>query len=161
MITDNGFDIAKNMNFEIVATGFDTVHPGATDGYMLNNGKIGIAVECGFLGESEENMPLAYDSILQFLQYFGIIDAVKMINKVKQKIINVDETQRVTSENFKLERAFDDFELILKGTLIASDRGNKYLATKERVILFAIPGKPIGAEAYVLGTWVKNITSKG
>ncbi len=53
-IADNGFDIVKNMNFGIVATGFDDVEPGAADGYMKNNNKIGICVECGYFGDSKD-----------------------------------------------------------------------------------------------------------
>lgn len=153
-ITDNGLDIVKNMNFEIIANGFDNIEPGATDGYMKKNNKIGICIECGYLGKSEENIDLAYDSIIQFLQYFEAIDKLKDKNTIKQKILYVDKIQKITNKNFKLTRSFADFETISKNTLIATDESKKYITDKESVILFGIPGKPVGAEAYILGTWV-------
>jgi succinylglutamate desuccinylase len=153
VITENGFDIVKNMNFEIIATGFDNLEPGATDGFMKNKGKIGICIECGYSGKSEENTDLAYNSILQFLQYFDAIDHIVSNNNLTQKGLHVDMVQKVTSKNFTLTKTFSDFETIKKDFIIAKDETKEYVADKERVILFGTPGKPIGAEAYILGTW--------
>lgn len=154
-ITDNGFDIVKNMNFEIIATGFDEIEPGATDGYMKNKGKVGICLECGYAGKSEENTDLAYNSIIQFLQYFNAINNLIPNANLTQKILHVDEIQKVTSKEFKLTKTFRDFETLKKGFIIAKDEKNEYVADKERVVLFGTPGKPIGAEAYILGCWKK------
>lgn len=155
VITDSGFDIVKNMNFEIITTGFDNLEPGATDGFMKNKGKIGICIECGYSGKSEENTDLAYNSIIQFLQHFNAIDFIIPSYNIKQKVLHVDKVQKVTSKKFTLTKTFRDFETIKKGFIIAKDEMNEYLADKERVILFGTPGKPIGAEAYILGTWVE------
>ena len=155
-ITDNSLDIVKNMNFEIVATGFDNIEPGATDGYMKKNNKIGICLECGYFGESEKNIDLAYNSIIQFLQYFEAIDNLRTKNILKQKIFHVDKVQKVTGKNFELARSFADFETIPKNSLLAMDGSKKYTTDRERVILFGTPGKPVGAEAYFLGTWTDN-----
>ncbi len=154
-ITDNGIKIVKNMNFKIIATGFDDVEPGATDGFMKNKNKIGICLECGYSGKSKENTDLAYNSILQFLQYFDVIENKISNNNISQKIVHVDEVQKVTSKKFKLTKTFADFETIKKGFVIAKDEAEQYIANKERVILFGTPGKPVGAEAYILGTWIK------
>ena len=154
-ITDNGLDIVKSMNFKFIATGFDNLEPGATDGFMKNHHKIGICLECGYSGKSEENTELAYNSILQFLQYFNAIESKIPSYNINQKILHVDKVQKVTSENFKLTKTFVDFETIEKGFLIAKDETKQYITNKERVILFGTPGKPVGAEAYILGTWIK------
>ena len=153
IITDSDFDAVKNMNFEIIVTGFDNIEPGGSDGYMKNSNKVGICIECGYLGESAKNIDLAYDSIIQFLQYYQAIDKIKEASKLMKKILHVDEMQKVTGEEFKLARSFFDFETIPKGTLIAADKSKKYISKKERVILFATPGKLVGAEAYFLGSW--------
>lgn len=154
-ITDNGLDVVKNMDFKIVATGFDNIEPGATDAYMKNRNKIGICLECGYSGKSDENTDLAYNSIIQFLEYFDIIDKILPKSNIKQKVLHVDKVQKVTSENFKLTKRFADFQTIEKGLVIAKDESREYIADKERVILFGTPGKPVGAEAYILGTWIK------
>lgn len=152
-ITDNGLDIVKNMKFEIIATGFDNIEPGATDGFMKNKGKIGICIECGYSGKSEENTDLAYNSILQFLQFFDAIGHTVSNNNITQKLLHVDVVQKVTSKNFTLTKTFSNFETIEKGFIIAKDETKEYVSDKERVVLFGTPGKPIGAEAYILGTW--------
>ncbi|MDZ7796022.1 MAG: succinylglutamate desuccinylase/aspartoacylase family protein [Candidatus Marinimicrobia bacterium] len=155
VITENGFDVVKNMNFEIIATGFDNLEPGATDEFMKNKGKIGICIECGYSGKSEENTDIAYNSILQFLQYFDAIDHIISNDYPDQKVLHVDTVQKVTSKEFTLTKTFRDFETIEKGFIIAKDETKVYVADKERVILFGTPGRPIGAEAYILGTWKK------
>jgi len=155
VITDSGLDIVKNMNFKIIATGFDNIEPGATDGYMKNKGKIGICLECGYAGKSEENVDIAYNSVLQFLQYFNAIENKISNYNINQKILHVDKVQKVTSKKFKLTKTFADFETIKKGSIIAKDEVKSYITNKERVILFGTPNKPIGAEAYILGTWIK------
>lgn len=159
-ITDNGLDIVKNMNFKIIATGFDDVEPGATDGYMKRKKKVGICLECGYSGKSKRHTELAYNSIIQFLQYFDAIEKILPESKVKQKVLIVDKAQKVTSNKFKLTKTFADFQTIKKGSIIARDEFKKYIAEKEGVILFGTPGKPIGAEAYILGTWAKQKSKK-
>jgi len=143
------------MNFEIIATGFDNLEPGATDGFMKNKGKIGVCIECGYSGKSEENIDIAYNSIIQFLQHFNAIDHIIPSYNIKQKVLHVDKVQKVTSKEFSLIKTFKDFEIIKKGFVIAKDEMNEYSADKDRVILFGTPGKPIGAEAYILGTWIE------
>ena len=150
----NGFDIVKNMNFRIIATGFDSIEPGATDGYMQKNNKIGICLECGFSGESEKNTDLAYDSIVQFLQYFGSIENISEKNNIKQKVLLVNDVQKVTDSSFRLTKSFADFEELKKGDKIAWDSSREYIIDRDRVILFGSPGKPVGAEAYILGEWI-------
>lgn len=155
IITDNGLDFVKNLNLEIIVTGFDKVEPGATDGYMFNNNKMGVCLECGYAEEGKKNLNVAYDSIIQFLQYYDVIDKLHDINHVKQRILNVDEVQFVTDKSFDLIRNFDDFETIPAGTLIAKDNFKEYKTDKERVILFGLKGSTIGTEAYILGNWIK------
>jgi len=98
---------------------------------------------------------LAYNSIIQFLQYFDCIHNKIPALKIDQKILHVDETQKVTNTNFSLINAYDDFTEIKKGTIIAKDENNKYSCDRDRIILFASKGKPVGSEAYILGNWVK------
>ena len=153
-ITDNGAEVVSNMDFTIVATGFNKIEPGGTDGYMKRKNTIGICLECGYSGESEKNTDLAYNSILQFLQYYNCIESIIPMGRVAQKALHVDDVQKVTSEEFELTETFADCQTIEAGTVIADDESRKYVADKERVILFGSQGKPIGAEAYILGNWV-------
>lgn len=152
IITDSGFDVAKVLPFEIIAEGFDQVEAGGTDGYMKNSGKVGVCVECGFSGESERYGDLAFTSILQFLKFYGAIEG-SAVPTHNQKILYVDRVQKVTYDSYTLTKTFSDFEIVPKGFIIARDDTHEYSADRESVILFANPGKPIGAESYVLGYW--------
>ncbi|PLX20689.1 hypothetical protein C0584_05620, partial [Candidatus Parcubacteria bacterium] len=155
IITDNGLELSAKMNFELIATGFDTVEPGGSDGYMLNNKKIGLCLECGYLGASSENSDLAYDSIVQFLQHYNSIEKINSEHEISQKVVHVDEVQIVTDDSFQMTRSFADFETVPAGTVLARDDKNEYKTTKERVVIFGSAGKPVGAEAYILGDWQK------
>jgi len=154
-ITDNGLDVVAKMRFPIVATNFDTIEPGATDGYMLQQDKIGICLECGYVGDSKKMWGLAYASTMQFLQYFDAVNTTVPYYNLDQKILKVTSEQIVPNESFKLADSFKDFQDIPKGTLIATDSNKEYKAEKNQVILFAVQNKKPGEEAYVIGEWVE------
>jgi succinylglutamate desuccinylase len=156
IITDNGFEVVKNFSFPYLVTGFDKQEPGATDGYMKNQNKIGICIECGYAKGTKKNIDLAYDSIIKFLKYFDLID--NKVNKkvIPKKMLHVNRVQLVTSEKFRLIKSWPDFYTFPKKTIVAKDEKQVYQVEKNKVILFASPGKPVGAEAYVLGNWVNK-----
>lgn len=149
----NGFELVSKMDFEIVVENFDEYEPGATDGYMKNSGKVGVCLECGYLDGSEKNNDLAYNSILQFLQFYGIIEnQIKFTNK-KQKVLRIDGVIKYDDPSFVLVKDFEDFETISAGNLIAKSKKRRYFTEKERVLLFATNIKRnIGDEAAILGS---------
>jgi len=152
---DNGFDIVKKMNFDIVVRNFDMYEPGATDGYMSNNGKIGICLECGYIGDNMMN--LAYESILKLLKYFQVIDLNIDLKNKEQKYLKITGVQKVTDKNFRVVKNFDNFEEVDKGTLIAIDDNKEYRAKKKNILLFATMQKRnIGDEAYITAEWVSK-----
>ncbi len=154
VITDNGMSVAEELDFDIVVNGFDVLEPGSTDEFMKRNGKIGVCVECGYNENVDKNVGLAFDSIKRFLCYFGAIDGGVPRSGKRQKVLLVDEVQMVTSESFRLARRFADFETVSAGTVIARDGFKDFIVDKERVVLFATHGKPVGSEAYILGNWL-------
>lgn len=155
VIADSGFDIVKCLPFEIHATGFNIIEPGGTDGYMYEEGKVGICIECGYSGDSgkSENIERAFDSIKQFLSFYNVIDENIEPHTFKQKVCDVNRVQRVTDETYDVVRNFADFETIKQGTLIAKDQNQEYYADRDSAIIFASQGKPIGSESYILGDW--------
>ena len=151
----NSLDIIKNFDFEIVSFGWNTIEPGATDGYMNEQGKIGICLECGLLHESENKANLAEKSVYQFLQYFDAIDSEIPFSNYKQKVLQVKKAIKKKSEDFKFVRSFDDFEKLEEDELIASDGNEKYYAKKNECILFANPkNKKIGDEVFIIGEFI-------
>ncbi len=151
-------DVAKRLDFEIVVTGFDDIEPGATDGYMKAQNKVGLCLECGYSGDGEnkDNIDLAYQAIIDFLRYFGSLPGKNKELNSSQKHLHVDRAQKVTSEQFCLHRTFADFTTVPAGTLLATDESKKFVTEKERVVLFANSDKPVGEEAYILGSWVED-----
>ena len=143
----NSKDIVKYLPFNLIVSGFDQIEPGGTDYYMNSIGKIGICVECGYLGD-QKSVAIAEESIFTFLRARGHIAGEK-------QLFNQDYVQMysiyITKNNFKLAKEFSDFEEIKSGQLIGLDGQEKIQAQKDSVILFAINVEVGGEEAFLLG----------
>lgn len=143
----NAKEIASYLPVTSVASGFDHIQPGGTDYYMNRIGKIGICVECGYLGNLKSAM-VAEQVIRCFLKARGHIknDA----NPRNLSLIKI-YSMYVTTNNFTLAKPFYDFEKVLKGQLIGTDGPKKARAKRDSVILFAHDRKKSGEEAFLLG----------
>lgn len=133
----NSLDVVSKLNFEIISFGWNAIEPGATDGYMSEQGKIGICLECGSLHESENEVNLAEKSVYQFLEHFGAIKSKELFLKRRQKILEAKKAVKKKSDFFNFSRFFHDFEKLKKGELIATDGNEKYYANQNDCILFA------------------------
>jgi succinylglutamate desuccinylase len=149
---DESFPLARTLDFPIVSTGWDAVEPGATDGYMLRAGKIGICVECGFVGDAEHNLPRAQDTIHRFLAHYGLVDEVVPEQHVKQRLIRVYEVAHKKHANTSFTKHFADFEPLVAGEVFAQDGDIEYVGKANDCIIFPHADQPIGAEIFVLGT---------
>lgn len=147
----NAYNLAKNFNFKILSSGWDTVEPGGTDGYMYKQGKIGICLECGSLVESEKNKNLAYNSILQFLSYFNIIKKISGKISNPKKYVQVKNLVYKKTKDFAFVKEFADFEILKKNSLFATDGNIKYIAKNNECIIFPHADTDIGDEAFILG----------
>ena len=145
--------IAKYLPCDLVASGFDKLEPGGTDGYMYNRGKIGICVECGCLSDTAST-EVAEKAILAFLITRGHIDG--QLNASQQSNINFDYLYFTKTNNFKLAKEFDDFEELSSGQLIGLDGLEEIRAPKSGVIIFARDRNLIGDEAFLFGEYIKN-----
>lgn len=150
---NNALEIVKYLPFELINSGFDTLHPGGTDSYMNNLGKIGICVECGYL-EDPLSVKKAEESILAFLVALGHIDGLPKITK--QSRIKFDSIYFTKTNNFRLAKEFKDFEKISKGQLIGTDGLEEVKASSSGIIIFAGNHNSIGSEAFVFGQAIKN-----
>ncbi len=144
-------DIVKIFDFNIISSGWVGIEPGATDGYMHNQSKVGICLECGSVYESEENQDLAYKSALQFLKYFGAISKEIEFNKKEKRIIRVFEAVKKKTENFSFVKDFADFEKLEESKVFAQDGDKEYIAKKNECIIFPNSNKKIGEEVFILG----------
>lgn len=144
----NARGIVEYLPVDLVVSGFDAIEPGGTDYYMNKIGKIGICVECGYLGDPDSNR-IATESIVQFLIARGHINGVPM--RRSQSSVRIHSLY-LSKTDFTLVKSFKDFEKIAKDELIGFDGTKEIRAPEDSVILFA---RNVSAndEAFLLGTW--------
>ncbi|MFZ2975955.1 MAG: succinylglutamate desuccinylase/aspartoacylase family protein [Candidatus Moraniibacteriota bacterium] len=150
----DGYDIAKKLDFEIISSGWDEFEPGATDGYMFNNGKIGICLECGSILDYENGSNLAEKSIYQFLTYTqNIISDIKYDEKPK-RFLKIIRMERKETKSLSFSREYKDFEILIEGEIFAKDGEKEYVAGKDECIIFPNSNKKIGEEIFLIGKFI-------
>lgn len=149
---ENALELASTFDVGIISTNWTEVEPGATDGYMYQNGKIGVCIECGPLSKPEEYEQFAINTIYQFLYFFGMTE-IKVQASLKQKrIIKAESVVYNKDESFSLKPGFKNFQKLSEGSEIAKSYDSKYIAKKDQCIIFPHYGARIGEEAYIIGT---------
>jgi len=146
----NAKDIANHLPTDLVVHGFDEIEPGGTDYYMNRIGKIGICVECGYLG-TPQAIVIAEQSIACFLRARGHLSGD--LETQKQSHIRMFELYKTKTAEFRLSRAFMDFENLNKGEVIGLDGQEEIAAPRDSVILFARDQTTPNGEAFLLGEW--------
>jgi succinylglutamate desuccinylase len=149
----NAERMAKFLPFDLVVSGLDRVQAGGTDYYMNKKGKIGLCIECGYLGDPRST-DVAVKSILSFLAARGHIRGV--LRSRKQEHVRMERMYVAAHDNFTLSKRFSDFERITRGQVIGTDGGKSIRAEKDGVILFAGSRKRAGEEAFLLGVRKKT-----
>lgn len=144
----NAEKIVKYLPITSIVSGFDQIQPGGTDYFMNSIGKIGICIECGYLGD-QKTTKMAEKNIIAFLKACGHIS--NDLQPTKQTYVQMYDLYKTKSKNFILSKSFSDFEKVLKNQIIGVDGKNKIRADKNSFILFARNRKHIGDEAFLLG----------
>lgn len=144
----NGFGIAQYLPFDLVVSGFDELEPGGTDSYMNKQGKIGICVECGYLGDPSSTQK-AEETILAFLKTRGHLDGNVEVSN--QEFIQMDSIYITKTDDFRLSKEFSDFEPVSSGQVIGTDGDTPVVSDEDSIILFARNREAVGEEAFLLG----------
>ena len=147
----NAYDIAKRLDFTLISSGWDHIEPGATDGYMYQQGKPGLCLECGSLKYSEDHVGLAEDSIYQFLQYFGCIPPIVSPHSRDQRFIQAKKAVIKRTEDFYLTKQYQDFDELSQGEIIAYEDGHPITANGGECTIFPDETRQVGQEAFILG----------
>ncbi len=140
--------IVTSLPIDTVVSGFDMVEPGGTDCYMNSIGKVGICVECGYLGNAHSEQ-VASQAIMAFLRVRGHISG-EVVPK-NQAYFRMYSLYTTRTDRFVLDKPFADFEEIRSGEIIGIDGDKIIRAGKDSVILFARSRNKTGEEAYLLG----------
>ncbi len=144
----NAIEVVEYLPVDLVVSGFDNIEPGGTDYYMNRQGKIGICLECGFLGDSKAYQ-IAEAGILAFLKARGHIK--NDLSPTRKSNIFMYDLYYTKTNNFTLSKSFKDFEEVTKGEIIGIDGDQKVKVKKDGIILFARSRSKIGEEAFLLG----------
>ena len=144
----NAKDLVNFLPVNLVVSGFDKVEPGGTDYYMNSNGKIGICLECGYLGDTQ-SINIAKESIFAFLKTRGHIE--NNAKPQQQSYVRMYRKYFTKTSNFTLSRPFENFEVLEKDQIIGIDGREEIKAPKESMILFAHNCNKSGSEAFLLG----------
>ena len=147
----NSVDIANLFDVDIISTNWDSIEPGATDGYMFNQGKVGICVECGPISKSNEYTDFAIRTVMQFLSYYDMLAEPEMYSTEPKRVIQTLYAVHKTDESFVLQPGFHDFERLTSNTLIARENGKEYYGKSGECIIFPHYKARIGEEAYIIG----------
>lgn len=142
-------------DFKRVVYGFDAIEPGATDGYMLSKGKIGITIECG-QHEDPKTTDIAKNAIYSFLKSRGHMNfrSLSFARHKKREVVQMNFIYYSKTDSFTLSRKFYDFEPINKGSLIGKDGNEKIFAPCDCMIVFAHDCNKAESEAFLLGNKV-------
>ena len=152
------FDIAEKFNVPVISSGWGKTEPGATEGYMYNNGKIGIGIECGSdrVGNRTESLERAKFVTDIFLKYFGCINGKIIIDNASKKYVKVFKAIIRKSKNFKFSRNYKNFDSLKEGEIFAIENRKKFIAKKDECIVLPTPNEPIGGEICILGREIKS-----
>lgn len=147
----NALDIAIKFDVKIISTNWSIAEPGATDGYMFAQGKIGLCVECGPISKPKEYTDFAVKTIYQFLSYFDMSPKKVAFSKATKRVVMADKSIYKSSSRFKLKSGYKNFDRLSDGEVIAEDTNQKYLAQENECIIFPHYAARIGEEAYIIG----------
>ena len=145
----HSFQIAKQLDFPVISSGWDVLEPGGTDYYMNKQGKSGICAECGHHDDLKA-VDLAEQTISKFLSLMGITESISANGKKPQRVVEVYQIYK-TKNNFIPTRDFTDFEQLKEGELIGIDGKSKITAPAQNCIVFCRQRSQPNEEAFLLG----------
>jgi len=149
---ENARAIASYLPFDLVVSGFYELEPGGTDYYMNANGKVGVCIEYGYLGDNKSTR-VAEESIIAFLKIRGHL--TNDLLPKEQAHVQMNYLYKTKTDNFTLSRIFDDFEEVPKGQVVGMDGETEVKTEDEGIILFTRNLQQVGGEAFLLGKKVK------
>lgn len=147
----NALDLAQKLDVDIISTNWTAVEPGGTDGYMYENGKIGVCVECGPLAKSEEYTDFAIQTIYQFLKHFDMSNKEVTFSTKPKRLVKAMKAIYKTSDDFVLTPGLRDFQKLEEGQLLATDKTKTFKAKANECIIFPHYTARVDEEAYILG----------
>lgn len=122
----------------------------STEEFIHTHHKIGITVECGY-HKASDAIQIAYQSILNVLAYYDVIETTEKPILHQPKIIYLDSfTIKKSAGQFV--RDFQHLDRLSAGELIATDESGQHIyAPSDGYIIMPNPTALIGAEWFYFG----------
>ena len=146
----NSFKIAEKFNVPVISSGWNDIEPGGTDGYMYENNKIGICLECGPHNQ-DKTIDVARQAIEVFLSHFGCIKSDIKLKRKSKRYIEACKVIFRRHDNFSFSKEYKNFDKLAAAKVFAKDGDIKYSAEEGDCIILPTPNEPIGGEVCVLG----------
>jgi succinylglutamate desuccinylase len=148
--------LARIFDSKIVSFGWESGDgkTAATDEYMASQGKPGICLECGTVGEVKKNVSFTRRSIKNFLAHFGLLKETTKKGSSKKIYVQVKKSILASGRNYSFLRRYKTFQKLKQGEVFLVDGGKKYKAGKSDMIIFPRENKKAGEEICIIGTVV-------
>jgi len=148
--------LAQGLPVAYMVGGFDRVQPGGTDWYAGQVGRLGICVECGYLGDPQTT-PYAETVAKALLASLGMLDESDAPAKVSPQPRTLEVTEQyLTTDNFTPSAPLPDFTLVQAGTLLGWDGGKPITASGAGYVLFLRGCDGAGQEAFLIAPSVSH-----
>lgn len=143
------FEVVAKLPVEIIVSGIDALHPTGTDAFVNQSGGLGICIECG--NHNDPNATnIAIEAISKFLSYFNVTNKKSNDSVNKQRFVNAEWIYK-NKNRFTLNKDFQEFEKIRKGSIIGLDGVEQIEAPYDGVILFPHNREKFNTEAFIYG----------
>ncbi len=141
--------LTRYFPIKTVCSNFNKVEPGGIDYYLNQKGKIGIAIECGYL-DAPSSTKIGQKCIQVFLEKMSLWPAKTKTRPTKQKKMQVYKLYCNQHDTFKLSKPFNNFEYIPKKTIIGHDGPGQVVSEQDSYIIFAHDRNKKGEECFLL-----------
>lgn len=141
------FAAVATLPVEVVLSGFTAIQRGGSNGYMEEQGKVGVVLELGSTQNPDRHAALAHACVQNFLQYFGVLPGA-LADVQTQEYLRVASVHRRNSETFAFAKDYASFDAVTTGEVIATDGALQLHAAQTGRLLFPRPNAPVGAEAF-------------
>lgn len=149
---ENGFPIARQVGAQVISSGWSVSESGGTDGWMYENGRVGLCYELGHISTSARNATLGTMAIGRFLAAHGMISQQfkPLFHRFRTRYVHTDGAFIRTEQNFHMGD-FRSFEELKPGTLIAEHGARQVIADRPgTIIIFPDRHAEIDSEAFTL-----------
>ena len=142
------FDMAGKLPGRLISYNWDKFHSGSTDYFMNLQKKIGICIECGYLG-NKKSEKIAETAITNFLSLNkNINQKLKKISKKRiYKIVSMYVNKK---DSFVKSKNFRDFEIIKRRTLIGKEGNKKIYLNKGKKVIFVRDCKKLNSDCFMV-----------